>query len=72
MDFVFFIPPPPFFKGTRAEFYLTLDSYWYWHVLVLFRIRAKTDEKDRKGRSVLMDCDSVMIDCLFDYAPGCR
>jgi hypothetical protein len=36
----------------------------------LFRIRVKTDEKDRNGRSVLMDCDCAMIDCLHDYAPG--
>ena len=41
-------------------------------VLLLFRIRVKTDEKDSKGRSVLMDCDCAMIDCLFDYAPGFR
>ena len=72
MDFVFFIPPPPFFEGTRAEFDLTLENCWYGRVLLLFRIRVKTDEKDRNGRSVLMDCDCAMIDCLYDYAPGCR
>jgi hypothetical protein len=72
MEFVFFIPPPPFFEGTRAEFDATLESCWYGRVVLLFRIRVKTDEKDRKGRSVLMDCDCAMIDCLFDYAPGCR
>ncbi len=72
MDFVFFIPPPPFFEGIRAEFDVTLDSCWYGRVLLLFRIRVKTDEKDTKGRSVLMDCDCAMIDCLYDYAPGCR
>ena len=36
----------------------------------LFRILVKTDEKDRNGRSVLMDCDCAMIDCLYDYAQG--
>ena len=72
MDFVFSIPPPPFFEGTRAEFDATLDSCWYGRVLQLFRMRVKTDEKDRKGRSVLMDCDCGMIDSLFDYAPGSR
>jgi hypothetical protein len=72
MDFVLFIPPPPFFEGTRAKFDASLESCWYWRVLLLFRIRVKTDEKDRNGRSVLMDCDCAMIDCLFDYAPGCR
>jgi hypothetical protein len=72
MDFVFFIPPPPFFEGTRAKFDATLESCWYGRVLLLFRIRVKTDEKDRNGRSVLKDCDCAMIDCLYDYAPGCR
>ncbi len=72
MDFVFFIPPPPFFEAIRAEFDATLVSCWYGRVLLLFRIRVKTDEKDRNGRSVLKDCDCAMIDCLFDYAPGCR
>ncbi len=70
MDFVFFIPPPPFFEGTRAEFVVTLDSCWYGCVLLLFPIWVKTDEKDRNGRSILMDCDCAMIDCLYDYAPG--
>ena len=70
MDFVFFIPPPPFFEGSRAEFDATLDNCWYGRVVLLFRIRVKTDEKDRNGRSVLKDCDCAMIDCLYDYAPG--
>jgi hypothetical protein len=72
MDFVFFIPPPPFFEGTRAEFDVTLENCWYGRVLLLLRIRVKTDEKDQNGRSVLMDCDCAMIDCLYDYAPGVR
>ena len=70
MDFVFFIPPPPFFEGSRAEFDTTLENCWYGRVVLLFRLRVKTDEKDRDGRSVLMDCDCAMIDCLDDYAPG--
>ncbi len=44
MDFVFFIPPPPFFEGTRAEFDATLDSCWYGRVQLLFSIGIKTDE----------------------------
>ena len=64
--------PPPFFEGTRAKFNVTLENCWYWRVLLLLRIRVKTDEKDRNGRSVLMDCDCAMIDCLYDYAPGVR
>ena len=47
MDFVFFIPPSPFFEGNRAEFDAALDSCWYGRVLLLFRMRVKTDEKDR-------------------------
>jgi hypothetical protein len=46
MDYVFFIPPPP------------------------FRIRVKLDKKDGDGRSVRMDCDCAMIECLYDFAPG--
>jgi hypothetical protein len=46
MDFVFFIPPPPFFEGTRAEFDTTLENCWYGRVVLLFRIRVKTDKKD--------------------------
>ena len=72
MDYVFFVPPPPFFEGTRAEFDATLDSCWYGRVMLLFRIRVKTDQKDGEGRSILMDCDCAMIDCLYDYAPGRR
>jgi hypothetical protein len=48
MDFVFFIPPPPFFERTRAEFDVTLGNCWYGRVLLLFRIRVKTDEKGSK------------------------
>jgi hypothetical protein len=70
MDFVFFIPPPPFFVGTRAEFEPSLENCWYGRIVLLFRIRVKTDMKDDKGRSVLMDCDCAMIDCLYDYAEG--
>jgi hypothetical protein len=72
MELVLLIHQPPFLEGTRAEFEVTLDSCWYGCVLLLLRIRVKTDEKDRKDRSVPMDCDCVMIDCLFDYVPGCR
>ena len=72
MDFVLFIPPPPFFEGTRAEFDATLDSCWYGRVLLLFRMRVRTDEKDSNGRSVLMDCDCALMDSLYDYAPDSR
>ena len=70
MDFVFFIPPPPFYLGTRSEFDVTLESCWYGRVVLLFRMLVKTDEKDRNSRSVLKECDCAMIDCLYDYAKG--
>ena len=66
MDFLFFIPPPPFFEGGRPEFDATLENCWHGRVVLLFRILVKTDEKDRNGRSVLMDCGCAMIDCLHD------
>jgi hypothetical protein len=70
MDYVFFIPPPPFFEGTRAEFDTTLEDCWYGRVVLLFRIRVKLDKKDGNGRSVRMDCDCAMIECLCDFAEG--
>jgi hypothetical protein len=70
MDFVFLIPPPPFYEGTLADFEPTLDNCWFGRVVLLCRFRVKTDMKDDEGRSVLMDCDCALIDCLYDYAPG--
>jgi hypothetical protein len=70
MDYVFFIPPPPFYEGTRAEFDVTLDNCWYGRVVLLFRILVWTDQKVGNGRSVLKECDCAMIDCLYDYAKG--
>lgn len=70
MDYVLFIPPPPFFDGSRAEFDTTLEDCWYGRVELLFRIRVKLDKKDGDGRSVRMDCDCAMIECLYDFAPG--
>ena len=67
MDFVFFIPPPLFYEGTRAEFEAGLDSCCYGRVVLLFSILVKADQKDRDGRSVLKECDCAMIDCLYDY-----
>ena len=64
--------PRPRFSRGPAEFDATLDSCWYGRVLLLFRLRVKTDEKDRNGRTVLMDCDCALIDSLYDYAPDSR
>jgi hypothetical protein len=70
MDNVLFIPPPPFFEGTRAEFDTTLEDCWYGRVVLLSRVRVKLDKKDGDGRSVRMDIDTAMIECLYDFAPG--
>ena len=62
MDFVFFIPPPSFYEGTRTEFEESLDSCWYGRVVLLFSILVKTDQKDRHGRSELKECYCAMND----------
>jgi hypothetical protein len=70
MDYVFLIPPPPFYEGALADFEPTLDNCWFGRVVLLCSFRVKTDMKDDKGRFVLMDCDCALIDCLYDYAQG--
>jgi hypothetical protein len=55
MDYVFFIPPPLFLEGTRAEFDTTLEDCWYWRMVLLFRILVKLDKKEGNGRSIWMD-----------------
>ena len=53
MDNVLFIPPHPFFEGTRAEFDTTLEDCWYRRLALLFRVRrVKLDKKDGDGRPV--------------------
>jgi hypothetical protein len=70
MEYVFFIPPPLFFEGTRIEFAdPTLEDSWYGRVVLLCRIRVKLDKKDGNGRSIRMDCYCAMIECLHDCAP---
>ena len=60
-----------FFEGTRVEFANpTLEDCWYGRVALLCRVRVKLDKKDSHGRSVRMDCDCAMIECLYDFAPG--
>jgi hypothetical protein len=43
MDYVFFIPPPPFYTGRREDFQIDLDSCWYGRVVLLFRMKVKAD-----------------------------
>ncbi len=49
MDYVLFIPLPPFFEGTSVEFDTTLEDCWYGRVVLLFRIRVKLDKKDGRA-----------------------
>ncbi len=70
MDYVLFVPPPTFFEGTCAEFDNTLEDCWYRRVVLLFRVLVKLDKMDGDGRSVWMDCNCAMIECLYDFAPG--
>ena len=37
-------------------------------VVLLSRVRVKLDKKDGDGRSVRMDIDTAMIECLYDFA----
>ena len=60
MDYVCFIPPPPFYTGRRGDFKMDLDSCWYCRVVLLFRIKVKADSGE------IWECDCAMIDVLFD------
>ena len=60
MDYVFFIPPPPFYTGRREDFQINLDSCWYGRVVLLFRMKVKADSGE------IWECDCAMIDVLFD------
>ncbi len=44
MDYVFFIPPPPFYFGRRSEFELSLDNVWYGRLLLLFKFKFMHDD----------------------------
>jgi hypothetical protein len=67
-DYVFFIPPPPFFTGRRADFHLSLDDAWYGRVTLLFRMKFRHDSLSGEIREV--ECASAMIDVLYNYADG--
>ena len=70
MDYVHFIPPPPFLEGTSAEIDTTLEDCWFGRLVLLFRVQVKLDKEDGDGRSVQMDCNCAMIKCLYDFAQG--
>jgi hypothetical protein len=62
-DFVFFIPPPPFYSGDRRDFKAGLDSCWYGRVVLLFQFKVDADNDDE------LDCSCAMIELFFDYRP---
>ena len=43
----------------------TLEDCWCGREVLLSRVRVKLDKKDGDGRSVRMDCDTAMIECLY-------
>ena len=64
MDYVFFIPPRPFYTGRRRDFDLSLDDAWYGRVSLLFKAQFRTDIGD------IRELECGMIDVLFNYAEG--
>ncbi len=64
LDYVFFIPPRPFYTGRRRDFDLSLDDAWYGRVSLLFKAQFRTDIGD------IRELECVMIDVLFNYAEG--
>jgi hypothetical protein len=63
-DYVFFIPPPPFFTGRRADFHLSLDDAWYGRVTLLFKMKFRHDSGE------IREEECAMIDVLYNYADG--
>ena len=64
MDYVFFIPPRPFYTGRCRDFDLSLDNAWYGRVSLLFKAQFRTDRRD------IREVKCAMIDVLFNYAEG--
>jgi hypothetical protein len=64
MDYVFLIPPPPFYDGRRRDFDLSLENAWYERVSLLFSMKFRTDSGE------VRDVDCAMIDVFFNYAEG--
>ena len=64
MDYVFFIPPRPFYIGRRRDFELSLDDAWYGRLSLLFNMQFRTDSGE------IREVACAMIDVLFNYAEG--
>ena len=63
-DFVFFIPPPPHYRGSLAAFSPAINECWYGRVNLIFKMRIRTDD----GRT--KECQCALIETLYDYCPG--
>ena len=63
-DFVFFIPPPPFYTGLRSDFDLSLDNAWYGSISLILKLHVRQDS----GKIREVEC--AMINVLYDYAEG--
>jgi len=63
-DYVFFIPPPQYYRGKRSRFNPSINDCWYGRVALLFKIHVRTDEGEVQA------CSCAMIETLWDYCPG--
>ncbi len=63
-DFVFFIPPPPHYRGSLAAFSPAINQCWYGRVNLIFKMRIRTDA------SSLKECQCALIEILYNYCPG--
>ena len=64
---MFFILPPPHYRGTLASFSPSVDECWYGQVNLIFKMRVRTDSGS------VMECQCALIETLYDYCPReCR
>lgn len=71
-DFVFFIPPPPFYSGDRRDFKAGLERCWYGRVVLLFKMKVETDDFSGSPGETPQEFSCAMIEVLYDYRPGQR
>jgi hypothetical protein len=52
MDYVFFLFTEPLYLGKKRDFEVDLDTCWYGSILLLFRIKVKSDSGQIWGHGV--------------------
>ena len=57
-------PHPTFYTGRKRDFEVDLDTCWYGRVVLLFRIKVRSDSGQ------IWECDCAMIDVLFYLKPA--